>query len=52
MANLYEIDRNLTSLVDEETGEILDFELHAFAKKKGYKSGWAYHIAKERGFVH
>lgn len=26
MANLYEIDRNLTSLVDEETGEILDFE--------------------------
>lgn len=27
-------------------------ELHAFAKKKGYKSGWAYHIAKERGFVH
>lgn len=27
-------------------------ELHVFAKKKGYKSGWAYHIAKERGFVH
>lgn len=26
MADLYEIDRNLTSLVDEETGEILDFE--------------------------
>lgn len=26
MANLYEIDRNLTSLIDEETGEILDFE--------------------------
>lgn len=26
MANLYEIDRKITSLVDEETGEILDFE--------------------------
>jgi superfamily II DNA or RNA helicase len=26
-------------------------ELFAFAKKKGYKPGWAYHQAKERGFL-
>lgn len=26
-------------------------ELFAFAKKKGYKSGWAYHQAKARGFL-
>lgn len=26
-------------------------ELFAFAKKKGYKSGWAYYQAKERGFL-
>lgn len=26
-------------------------ELFAYAKKKGYKSGWAYHQAKARGFL-
>ena len=26
-------------------------ELYAFAKKKGYKPGWAYHQAKARGFL-
>ncbi len=26
-------------------------ELYALAKKKGYKPGWAYHKARERGML-
>ena len=26
-------------------------EIQAYAKLKGYKPGWAYHYAKQRGFI-
>ena len=47
---LRRIERRMEQISDPEECRSVK-ELFAFAKKKGYKAGWAYHQAKARGFL-